>query len=112
MRIGRNFNFSLYSVWTIQVFSDCACVTSIKIHKKYFDKNFHATDSDHFMGHEYLPESGESRRLFFFLILFRRLAQSRSPETQSWLRVGVRQRVQWLYLNWAQRQYLWFPSWK
>lgn len=34
MRIGRNFNFSLYSVWTIQVFSDCACVTSIKIHKK------------------------------------------------------------------------------
>lgn len=34
MRIGRNFNFSLYCVWTIQVFSDCACVTSIKIHKK------------------------------------------------------------------------------
>ena len=27
-------------------FSDCACVTSIKTHKKeYFDKNFHATDS-------------------------------------------------------------------
>ena len=73
MRIGRNFNFSLYSVWTIQVFSDCACVTSIKIHKKYFDKNFHATDSDHFMGHEYLPESGESRRLFFFFNPFQEI---------------------------------------
>lgn len=51
----------------LRFFSDCACVTSIKTHKKeYFGKNFHATDSDHFVGHEYLPESGESRGLFFF----------------------------------------------